>query len=95
MFTNEQNNRQNLKIASKKAVSGNGTAFAKSKIMKQRITYKEVTLALGILVALLVALTLWVTNPAEKQSSQSVILPYISSLATVKSIIHAAIEVIF
>jgi hypothetical protein len=95
MFTSEQNNRQNLKIASKKAVSGTGTTFAKSKVMKRRITYKEVTLALGIVVAVLVALTLWVTHPAEKQSSHTTIIPYISSLTAVKSIIHAAVEMIF
>jgi hypothetical protein len=36
--------------------------------VKKTITYREITIAIGILVAMVVALTLWTRSPEEKLS---------------------------
>ena len=33
--------------------------------MKKTITYREITVAIGILVAMVIALTLWIKDPGE------------------------------
>jgi hypothetical protein len=45
------------------------------QIVKPRATYREITLVIGILVALLVAFTLWYTNHNEPTPSPSVFIP--------------------
>lgn len=56
--------------------------------MKRTITYREITIAIGIIVAMVIALTLWTTVPEEKLSRTGtrVSLPAIENLfsATVK-----------
>lgn len=39
--------------------------------MKKSITYREITVAIGILVAMVIAMTLWVTLPDNKEVSGS------------------------
>ena len=34
-------------------------------VVKKTITYREITVAIGILVAMVIALTLWITEPRE------------------------------
>ena len=41
-----------------------GTALANKEIVKKSITYREITLGIGILVAVVIVLTLWVRKPA-------------------------------
>lgn len=45
--------------------------------MKYRITYKEITVAIGILVAAVVILTLWVRTPQEQAVANTIKLPSI------------------
>ena len=34
--------------------------------MRKTVTYREITVAIGVLVAMVIALTLWVNTPADK-----------------------------
>ena len=43
-----------------------GITLAKRMVVKRTITYREITVAIGILVAMVIALTLWVKTPGEK-----------------------------
>ena len=42
----------------------NGMAFERKKPMIKKFTYKELTLILGILVALIIVFTIWIYKPA-------------------------------
>ena len=50
------------------AFLGNGITLATTKSVKRSITYREITIAIGILVAMVIALTLWTRVPEEKLS---------------------------
>jgi hypothetical protein len=51
--------------------------------MKTRFTYKEFSLVIGILVAVIVVSTFWMGNGQKtKQSQGSIVLPSISSQAS-------------
>ena len=63
--------------------------------MKIRITHKEVTLALGILVAIVVMITLWSGKPAAEPGRQTVALPSISVPKVTTHSIQTLVEVIF
>jgi hypothetical protein len=69
--------------------------LAKEVSVKYRITYKEVTLILGVVVAILVALILWVINPAEQPGSHAAILPELSPLTIVRGFIYSLADLIF
>jgi hypothetical protein len=43
-----------------------GITLANRTVVKKTITYREITVAIGILVAMVIALTLWISDPAEK-----------------------------
>jgi hypothetical protein len=62
--------------------------------MKRSITSKELTLLLGILVAIVVALTMWVAGPETQSSTHSTILPEINPV-TLKNVIYMGIKVLF
>ena len=47
----------------------NGTSLANRNAMKRQITYKEVLVAFGIIIAVVVALTLWDNHRELSQSS--------------------------
>jgi hypothetical protein len=95
MFKTEQHIVQTFRNSSKKARFQNGTTFAKKAIVKQKITYKEITLVIGILVAMLVALTLWVQSPAEQSAIQSISLPQLTFPEFTRSLVEAAIDIFF
>jgi hypothetical protein len=61
----------------------NGMAFDNSKMMIKNFTYKELTLLLGILVALIIVFTLWIRQPAGKISTFGIKRP--SVVETIKS----------
>ena len=42
-----------------------GITLANRTVVKKTITYREITVAIGILVAMVIALTLWIKNPQE------------------------------
>jgi hypothetical protein len=95
MFTNEQNIAKTSVKTSKKRFLKTGMPLAKEVSVKYRITYKEVTLILGVVVAILVALILWVINPAEQLGSHASILPELSPLTITKGLILSLVELIF
>jgi hypothetical protein len=80
MFTTEQNITKTSVKSSKKRFFETGMPLAKRVAVKHRVTYKEVTLILGILVALLVVFTLWIVEPSAngQPSSHATILPGLS-----------------
>ena len=41
--------------------------------MKKTITYREITIAIGILVAMVIALTLWTRIPDEKSAASATV----------------------
>jgi hypothetical protein len=90
----EQNIAPIPKNGSKKGVFETGTPLAKHSGMKRSITYKEITLLLGIAVAIVIALTLWIHNPEQQSSTHSSIIPNINPIA-VKNILHAGWAILF
>jgi hypothetical protein len=62
--------------------------------MKRTFTYKELTIALGILVAIAVIFTIWVSEPQRTSSYQSIRVPEIT-FRSAKSVIMTAVEIIF
>ncbi|MEX1238427.1 MAG: hypothetical protein WEB30_01870 [Cyclobacteriaceae bacterium] len=47
----------------------NGITLAPTHIVKKKtITYREITIAIGVIVAMVIALTLWTRVPEEKLS---------------------------
>ena len=51
-------------------------------VVKKTVTYREITVAIGILVAMVIALTLWIKTPGEKiTESGSMPLSRIGSIA--------------
>jgi hypothetical protein len=59
MFTVEQHIVPNFKNQTKNKVLENGMRLAKAKSVKLRFTYREFTLIVGVLVALIVVFTFW------------------------------------
>ena len=94
MSTIEQLASPKSETSSEKAVFKTGTTLAKPRGMKRGITYKEIVLAFGILIAVVIAFTLWIGHPAET-SSQSNIITIPSFPAAVKSVIKTATEIFF
>jgi hypothetical protein len=92
MFTSEQNiDRQQLN-QSKKAVSENGMRLAKKSIVKFRVTYKELTIAFGIAVAILVFAVTYSNGQTQTSAFMpSFELPSINA----KTIFSAAARIIF
>lgn len=45
------------------AISLVGITLAKRMVVKRSITYREITVAIGILVAAVIVMTLWIKNP--------------------------------
>jgi hypothetical protein len=78
MFTIEQNISQNLKNKAKNALFQPGTTLAKPMRVRPNFTYKEFTLVLGIVVAIMVAITLWTRQPTEGSASEVTVVPAIS-----------------
>jgi hypothetical protein len=93
MFRIEQNIDQNLKIRQKNAVLTNGTALAKARTMKFRITHKELSIIAGIIVAMIVAVTFLGKNPTDNSSSvKTVNLPEVSIPNGHSKLIHFILE---
>lgn len=51
--------------AAKTQIFIHGITLAKQVSVKKTITYREITVAIGILVAVVIALTLWISEPRE------------------------------
>jgi hypothetical protein len=90
----EQNRSADSETASKNVVFKNGTQLAKPKRMKRSITSKEITILVGILVAIVVALTMWVADPETQSYTHSSVLPKINPVA-IKNLIQMGLKVVF
>jgi hypothetical protein len=95
MFTIEQNIAKSARKNQKKRFLRTGIPLAKDVSVKYRITYKEITVILGIAVAILVALTLWVIHPAEQQASHAACFPGLFSQPLAKGFIYTLADLIF
>ena len=96
MFVSGQNITKTPEKTGKKRFLKSGTPFAKETRVKHRISYKEVVLVAGIVVAVLAVITLWVKNPTDQSSSHATtILPKVKSMATLKGLVHFVTEIIF
>jgi len=73
MFIIEQHIDHNIANNSRKRVFTLGMPLAKPRTVKRKFTYKEFTLVLGVLVALLVAITLWALNGTDLNTAKSLI----------------------
>jgi hypothetical protein len=79
---------------SKTRVFSTGTTFAKPGEMKRAITSKEITLIIGILVAVVVAMTLWLTHPLDQSKVQTSTSTGVDP-NTVKNVILASFKILF
>lgn len=95
MSTFEQHTNQTFKSASKKAVLKSGTTLANPVRMKRRITYKEIVLAFGIVIAAVIIFTLWINNPGEQSSLHPTMVPYKSFPVAAKSLIQTTVDILF
>jgi hypothetical protein len=98
MFNTEQNTRQTFKISSKNDVLFSGTTLAKHKVMNSRITHKEITMIFGVLIALIVAFTLWMRSPSQFETHGTNLnvhgqLPALTT-TTLKRAIAATVDVL-
>jgi hypothetical protein len=92
MFTSEQNIDRKHLNQPKKAISENGMRLAKKSIVKFRLTYKELTIAFGIAVAILVFAVTYSSGQTQTSTFMpSFELPSISA----KTILSAAARIIF
>jgi hypothetical protein len=65
MFKNVQNTSHLSEISPKTLVFNTGMTLAKRKSMRTHITYKDITMMLGVLVALVIVFTMWVRTPSN------------------------------
>ena len=59
MFITEQYINHKLVMGSGKREFRSGMPLAKNRNVKRKFTYKELTLVLGVFVAIMIAITLW------------------------------------
>ena len=69
MFSIEQHIEKKEENGPKTGFFQNGTRLANRNAVKMQITYKELMVAFGIIVAVLVALTLWENHRVQDQST--------------------------
>ena len=62
---------QSAKIQPKNAPVMNGITLAKSNSVKKTGIFRIITVAIGILVAMLIALTIWIRTPDDGPSGTS------------------------
>jgi hypothetical protein len=95
MFTSVQNISHKAQISPKTVVFVSGMTLAKHKNMKLRITYKELTMIFGILIAAVMMFTLWVRRPQQTDSgSTNAVSAKISQITvqTVKNLVDVSAE---
>lgn len=97
MFAIERYHFKKPKIQAKRMDFQVGMTFEKPKIVKRRFTYREFTLLVGILVALIVAITFAIGQDAFQQVIHSTFMenPQLSSPLTGSKVKEAIMEVIF
>ena len=78
VFTTERYPIQNGANYAKKAIRPNGMRLAKGESVNTRYSYRNITLAVGICVALIVALTLW----AQRKRSTFTVANHVTTIFT-------------
>jgi hypothetical protein len=79
MFITEQHIDHNIVKKSRKRDFRPGMPMAKPRIVKRKFTYKEFTLVLGVCVAMIIAITLWV-HKADDQHTYNRLIPQAEKL---------------
>ena len=79
MFTSVQYHPQKANLEAKKGALKAGMALAKGERMIKRFTYKELTIILGIIVALVIAFAFWSTGDISGESLSPAIKPNIET----------------
>ena len=79
MFTSVQYHPQKANLEAKKGALKAGMALAKGERMIKRFTYKELTIILGIIVALVIAFAFWSTGNISGESLSPAIKPKIET----------------
>lgn len=72
MFITEQHIEDKVQVEGGKRVFHVGMRLVNPHHVKAKFTYKELTLVLGIFVAMIVAITLWSHRNASQRSEQTV-----------------------
>jgi flagellar basal body-associated protein FliL len=76
----------------KNAGKKGGITLANKNCVKKSITYREITVAIGILVALVIALTFWATGEREDFSGSNSTRP-MNIPAVTKKILETAVNI--
>lgn len=79
MFTSVQPYQQNMNLKTRKGFLNAGTALAKGDGMIRKFTYKELTLIIGIIVALIIVFAVWSNNEVGGESFSPSISPKIET----------------
>jgi hypothetical protein len=66
--------------------------IGKPQAVKKSITYREITVAIGIIVAMVIALTLWIRVPKEKVTGSGP-APRTGMHAAAKNLFKTAVEI--
>src|SRR6478752_3242022 len=75
MFTSVQYHPQKANLEAKKGALKAGMALAKGERMIKRFTYKELTIIIGIIVALMIVFAFWSNNSISAESLSPTIKP--------------------
>ncbi|HTF18317.1 MAG TPA: hypothetical protein VK658_09615 [Chryseolinea sp.] len=76
VFTTERYHLQNSANCAEKAIRPRGTRLAKDEFVKGHYTYRNITLAVGICVALIVVLTFW----AQRKRSTFAVASHVTTI---------------
>jgi hypothetical protein len=79
---------------SKRRILKAGMALASTLFVKASINHKEIKLFLGI-IAMLIALVLWVKYPAKQSLPDTLIFPSSVPVAEMNNLVQTVAEVIF
>jgi hypothetical protein len=95
MFRTEQNIKQINRKDEKSGISRIGTTLARKDVMRHHLTHKDLTMILGILVALVIAFTLWVRTPQSSEAFSPSSTPSLPQPPTASRAIKATTSLIF
>ncbi|MBL7856804.1 MAG: hypothetical protein JNM57_03875 [Cyclobacteriaceae bacterium] len=94
MFTTEQYSRHYPKNATKNEPFRLGMPLVNRNVVKTSFTYKELSLVVGIIVAIIIIFTLWFNQIPFVLSFEDVSIPFTSLPGMVNSFAEKAMAVI-
>ena len=95
MFTIEQHINKNIHKKARNGVFKTGMPLANPKHVNLRFTYKELTLVLGVLVALVIAFTAWTSQNDLNHSTENTHSTFKISAPIVQEVIKRSISAIW